>query len=123
MSPRPRDKRRPRSATYIQRRIPGLSLEGAQLQSAFEHEPPLPPAFTPPTLEGPHVGPLPAHHGHVSLEGPQAAARRRPHISLEGPRAPIRSALEARYRLEGTPADLIQHARLNPALIHHHRSK
>lgn len=72
------------------------------------------------TLEGPHAGPLPAHHAHVSLEGPQAAARRRPHIahlSLEGPRAPLRAALEQRKRVKGPPHKLIRRQGISPALI------
>lgn len=72
-------------------------------------------------LEG---SPAPAHHAHVSLEGPTAADRRRPHISthgvsLEGP--PIRAALE--HRLEGPPHDLLRSQGVNPALIHHQRTR
>jgi hypothetical protein len=92
------------SAAHIQSRTPGLSLDEAQFESAVEHRP-----------------------WHASgLEGPQAADRRRPHlshVSLEGPRAPLRAALARRYTLEGPPLELIRREGLNPALIHHRRSK
>ena len=55
-----------------------------------------------------------------SLEGPRAAAQKRPHIghvSLEGPRAPIRAALEKAAMLEGPTHDLIKRAGISPALI------
>ena len=112
-------RRRVHSVAYIQRTSPGLSLEGAQLQSAFEHERPLP--ARPPGLEGPHAGPLPAHHAHVSLEGPQAAALRRPHVSTHGVSleggAPLRAALQRRQRLKGKPHALIRRSGIAPALI------
>jgi hypothetical protein len=75
-----------------------------------------------PTLEG---MPAPAHHAHVSLEGPQAASQRRPHIAhvLEGPHAPLRAALDRRFRLEGNPNDLITGSGIGPALIHHKRRR
>jgi hypothetical protein len=100
----------------MSRKTPWLSLEGRQLQAAFAHEGPLPPSFTP--LEGPTAT---AKHAHVSLEGPQAADRRRPHISthgltLEGG-APLRAALHSRQRLKGKPHDLIQRARISAALV------
>jgi hypothetical protein len=112
-----------RSAAHIQRGSPWLSLDAAQLQAALAHAGPLPPAFTPLTLEG---SPAPPHHAHVSLEGPQAAARRRPrvsthHLSIEGP--PLRSALERRYQLEGKAHDLIRRARIGAALVSTTRRK
>lgn len=101
----------------------GMSLEARQLQSEFEHERPLPPAFAPATLEG---SPAPPHHAHVSLEGPQAANRRRPHISthglsLEG--APLRSKLERRFRLEGKSHDLIRRSGIAAALVSTNRKE
>ena len=117
------------SAAHIQRRTPGLALDEAQFESAVAQRPWHAPLAVPPrspSLEGPRAGPLPAHHVHVSLEGPQAAGRRRPHIAhvLErGPHPPIRKALDRRFVLEGPPLKLIQREGLNPSLIHHRRSK
>lgn len=105
-----------RSASYIQRGTPGLSLEEAQFESAVEHR-----RWR---LEGPRPGP--AHHVHLSLEGPQAAARQRPHIAhvLEkGPHPPLRAALDRRFMLEGSPHDLIRREGIGPALIHHNRRR
>lgn len=121
----------PLSSAAIQRATPGLSLDEAQFEVAIEHRNARwlslegKPRGSQPhgtTLEG---SPAPAHHAPVSLEGPQAADRRRPHIathglSIEGP--PLRSALEHRYRLEGSAQNLIRREGLGPALIHH-RSK
>jgi hypothetical protein len=78
------------------------------------------------TLEGPRWAHALQPLG-VSLEGPRAAARRRPHIGhhLEGgPRAPLRAALDRRFVLEGAPHDLIRREGIGPALVStHHKRK
>lgn len=114
----------PLSSADIQRRTPGLPLDEAQFESAVSHRPwhasfAVPPRR--PGLEGAHAGLLPAHHAHVSLEGPQIAARKRPHISLslEGPQPPLRAALAHQYSLEGGSVHkLLRAQRLSPALVH-----
>jgi hypothetical protein len=93
----------PRSSATIQRRTPGLSLDEAQWESAIEHR-----------------------NVRWTLEGPQAADRRRPHIShvsLEGSHPPLRAALEHHFRLEGAPHDLIRREGIGPALISTKRRK
>jgi hypothetical protein len=130
------NRRRAQSAAYIQRGTPGLSLEQAQFESAIERRDArwhslegkqrvraAPSA----SLEGSNAVPLPAHHAHVSLEGPQAADRRRPHVSthglsLEGV-APLRAALEHRQRAVGPPRKLIRRQGIGPALISTNRKR